>query len=420
MKAVLTDKLLRAIAGKGAPHEPIWDQHIRGLVARIGDRGGISFSAVGRQRGGGRVPIRLSIGRYPIVSLAEARERAKSLLRELYDGIDPRARRAAQQQAEAGKREEETAKRASFFSVVAEDFIRRHLAGKRTARAIELRIRRELLLRWRDQPISEIKRPDVVGMIDAIVDRGHPEAARQSFVYARRLFHWAVTRGLLEHAPTDHLNVADLIGAKKPRQRLLTDDELALVWRASETTTYPDGPYMMLLLLLGARRSELGNAVWAEFDLDKALWTIPPQRMKSDEGFVVPLPPKAVEILRALPRFASGYVFTARGNRPLNDFGAVKQRLDRCIAVLNDGRPMAAWTFHDARRTFRTGLSTLGVAPHIAELCLAHRQPGLARVYDLHKFEAEKRHALRAWTTRLLSIVELPPDKIVSLRSLSA
>jgi len=71
---------------------------------------------------------------------------------------------------------------------------------------------------------------------------------------------------------------------------------------------------------------------------------------------------------------------------------------------------------HDARRTFRTGLSTLNIPPHIAELCLAHRQPGLARTYDLHRFDQEKRHALNAWAARLLAIVEPRPDKVTPLR----
>ena len=85
-----------------------------------------------------------------------------------------------------------------------------------------------------------------------------------------------------------HLNAKDLIGAKKPRQRLLRDEELALIWRAAAQAPYPDGPYIQLLLLLGARRSELGQAAWSEIDLDRALWTIPPTRMKSGEGHCVP------------------------------------------------------------------------------------------------------------------------------------
>jgi integrase len=395
MRAVLTDKLIRGLTAKSQPHEPIWDQTLRGF--------GI--------RGGNRNPIRLQVGRYPTISLAEARERARALLRDLQDGIDPRERKAEQQRIEA-------ARQASRFAAVAEQFIQRHVAKARTANAIELRIRRELIVRWSDRPIAEITRADVVRMVDEIIDRGHPEAARQTFAYAKRLFRWAVARDVLHHAPTDHLNATDLIGAKKPRQRLLTDHELQLIWRAAAQAPYPDGPYVQLLLLLGVRRSELGQAVWGEFDLDRALWTIPPARMKSDEGFTAPLPPRAVEVLRSLPRFTSDYVFTARGARPLNDFGTVKQRLDRTIADLNGGEPLARWTLHDCRRTFRTGLSTLNIAPHIAELCLAHRQPGLARIYDLHRFDAEKRHALNAWAARLLAIVEPRPDKVTPLRRL--
>ena len=166
MKAVLTDKLLRALSAKGEPHEPIWDQNIRGFGIRIGDHGGVSFFAMGRPRGHGRNPIRLTIGRFPTLSLAEARERARSLLRELHDGIDPRLREAERIRIEA-------AKRANIFGAVAEEFLRRHVGQKRTARAIELRVRRELIARWGDRPITEISRADVVRLVDEIVDRAN-------------------------------------------------------------------------------------------------------------------------------------------------------------------------------------------------------------------------------------------------------
>jgi integrase len=410
VRAVLTDKLIRGLLAKGQPHEPIWDQALRGFGIRIGDHGGISFFAMARRRGGDRRPIRFTVGRYPALSLVEARDRARDLLRDLQDGIDPRERDAERHRIEA-------AKRANQFDAVAEEFIKRHVARARTANAIELRVRRELVARWGDRPIADISRADVVAMVDDIVDRGHPEAARQTLVYARRLFGWAIARGLLERAPTDHIHAKDLIGAKKPRQRLLTEGELRLIWRAAAETPHPNGSYVQLLLLLGVRRTELGQATWNEIDLDRALWTIPRGRMKSDEAHTVPLSPRAVEILRALPRFVSGYVFTARGTRALNDFGEVKRRLDLQIAKLNRDQPTEPWTLHDARRTFRTGLSTLGIAPHIAELCLAHRQPGLTRTYDLHRFDNEKRDALNAWASRLLAIVEpAAGDKVVALR----
>jgi integrase len=408
LKAVLTDKLLRALSAKGEPHEPIWDQTIRGFGIRIGDHGGVSFFAMSRPRGHGRNPIRLTIGRFPTLTLAEARERARSLLRELHDGIDPRLREAERIRAEA-------AKRANTFGAVAEEFLRRHVAQKRTARAIELRIRRELIARWSDRPITEISRADVVRLVDEIVDRGHPEATRQTFTYGRRLFSWALARDIygLGHSPFDRLNTRDLIGEKKPRQRLLSPLELALIWRASPEDLHPDGPYVRLLLLLGVRRTELARARWAEFDLDEALWTIPPGRMKSDEPHVVALAPPALEILNALPR-SSNFVFTARGDKPLNNFGELKQRLDLRINALNGDKPIEPFTFHDCRRTFRTGLSSLAIAPHVAEMCIAHRQPALHRTYDLHRFNAERRHAFNVWATYLTGVVSPAPKNVVT------
>jgi integrase len=407
VKATLTDKLIRGLIAKGVSHPPIWDQAVKSFAIRIGDSGGVSFFIAARVRGGSRTPIKISLGRYPVLSLADARIRAKAMLRDLADGIDPRRRASERERAEA-------VEQAHRFDTVAEDFITRHVARARTAKAIEQRIRRELISRWRDWPIGGITRAHVVAMVDEIVDRGHPEAARQSLTYARRLFSWAVARGLLAMSPADHLSGRDLVGAKKPRQRLLSDPELVLIWRATARLRYPDDPFIRLLLLLGVRRSELGRARWGEFDLAQASWTVPSTRMKGDEAHVVPLPPVAVEILRALPRFASDYVFAARGTLPLNDYGTIKMRLDQRIAAFN-GAPLEPWTLHDVRRTFRTGLSTLRIAPHVAELCLAHAQPGLARTYDLHRFEPEKRHALETWAAHLMRIVEPMPAVVVAL-----
>ena len=413
MKASITDKLLRSLAAKNQPHPPIWDKSLSGFGIRVGQRGSISFFAMRRQRGGNSKPIRIGCGSYPLVTLAEARERARAILRDLHDGIDPRQREADRQEAEA-------AELRNTYRAVAEDFITRHVGRKRTARAIELRIRRELIRRWGERPIVDIGRADVIAMLDEIIDRGHQGAAHQTFVYGRRLHNWAIARGVVEHSPFDRLNASDLIGRKQPRQRVLAQLELKLIWAATGGTpeeVYPNGQYIRLLLLLGTRIRELAQATWPEIDLFSALWTIPPARMKNDETHVIPLPSPAVEILKSLPRFATvDYLFSARGNRPLNDFGRIKNRLDGRIAELNDGKPIAPWTFHDLRRTFRTGLSTLGIAPHIAELCIAHRQSGLARVYDLHRFEAEKREAFNRWAAHLRSIAEPPPANVVPLR----
>jgi Arm DNA-binding domain/Phage integrase family len=280
MRTTLTERLLRALLAKRKQGKSIRDKTLTGFEARPGKQG-ITFSAVARLRGSGiRQPIRINVGRYPLMGLAEARDRARLLLRDLHDGVDPRTRKAEQLRAEAEGRQ---------FSIVAEQYIRQRLAGARTARTIEQLIRRDLVSVWGKRPIAAITRPDVSSLIVTIAERGHRETARHVLGWAKRLFRWAVARGLLEHSPAEHLGARDLLGAAEIRQRLLTERELRLIWRAAGETPYPDGPYVQLLLLLGVRRSELGQATWAELDLEQALWTINAARMKSNEGHTVPL-----------------------------------------------------------------------------------------------------------------------------------
>ena len=147
----------------------------------------------------------------------------------------------------------EAAERERRFDALAEQFIQR-LAAARTARAIALRIRRELIARWGDRSIDKISQVDIAGMVTEIAERGHREAARQTFTYARRLFRWAAARGVLNHAPTDYLNIKDLIGAKKARQRLLRDEELVLIGarpRRRPTPTVPTSSYCCCLVCAG-------------------------------------------------------------------------------------------------------------------------------------------------------------------------
>jgi len=406
VKRALSDRLLHSLAQPREHPEEVWDQLLPGFGCRVSKQGTVAFCVMKRPYGQRKL-VRLTLGRYPALSLAKARARARDTLRELQDGVDPRVRKAEDARTAA-------AKQANTFAAVAETFIVRHVASKRTAHAIEQLIRRELIPRWDQRPITDITRADVIALVDEIVDRGHPEAARLVFAYARRLFGWAVPRYGLEHAPTDHLSPKDLIGAKSFRRRVLNEREIALLWRATEgPEAY--GPYARLLLLLGIRRSELGRATWLEFDLDGATWTIPPGRMKSDEPHVVPLAPVVVEILRSLltPNArATSYVI---GGAPIH-YSRAKRWLDAAMTALNGGKAIPRWTWHDARRTFRTGLSGLKIAPHIAELAIAHGKQGLNRIYDQHEYDAELRHAFEAWAQRVMSIVAPLPEKVVSLR----
>jgi integrase len=406
MKRALSDRLLRSLARTHERPVEIWDQLLPGFGCRASQQGTVAFFVMRRPYGQKKL-VRLTLGRYPTLGLSDAREQARDVLRALQGGIDPR-----EKAAEARRRA--AAEQASTFAAVAEVFIARHVASKRTARSIESIIRRELIPRWGERPIANITRADVIALIDEIVDRGHPEAARQTFAYTRRLFGWAVQRYGLDRAPTDHVHPKDLIGPKRIRRRVLNDHEIALLWKA---TAGPEaayfGPYTRLLLLTGVRRTELGRALWSEFDLSAGLWSIPPGRMKSDEPHVVPLAPAAAaEILRLLPQ-RRGYVIGGGGS-PIH-YARAKKQLDARMTTFNGGRALPSWCFHDLRRTMRTGLSSLGIAPHVAELAIAHRQQGLHRVYDQHKFADEKRYAFAVWAQHVMNIAE-PPSNVTALR----
>jgi hypothetical protein len=169
MKRKLTDAFLRALAVKGEPGPDVWDTTVSGFGARIRAHGRIMFFATRRLRGGMR-PIRVTIGAYPLTPLADAREKAREALRDLAAGIDPRKVARA---------------KAVTFGAVAEEFIKRHVARKRSARNIELLVRRELIPRWGDKPIGDVSRRDVVNLMNEIIDRGHPAAAHQAFGYGK-------------------------------------------------------------------------------------------------------------------------------------------------------------------------------------------------------------------------------------------
>jgi integrase len=444
MKVKFSDKFLQSLCdpkpGKPSMLPPegkrvnIWDEHTPGLGLRLNSKGAVSFFVMRRPvrarrkgeetaNGGPKAkPVFLSLGTYPHVSLADARAGAAERLADLQKGIDPReaeteARRAkAAEETEQQKADE--ARKANLFAGVAETFIKRYVATKRTAGPIAQLVRRELVARWGAKPITDVGRGDVIAMIEEIGEES-PSAAHQALIYARLLFDWAIERGTygITASPCHPIKVARLIpDLPERRQRVLDDGELRLVWEAAwppDATAegiYPVGQFVRLLAVLGCRRGELAGMTWDEVDLGKAVWTLDGPRTKNGDPRIVPLPRLAVDILAAMPRFNGPHVFsTTYGKRPISGFAKIKQTLDRRIVKANGGNPIGGWRLHDLRRSMRTNLSALAILPLVAELMIGHRQRGVAAVYDLHAYEAEQRAGFEAWSNRLMSIVE-PSD----------
>jgi len=412
-KIVLKDSSLKAL--KPAPvgkRTKVWDALMPNLAVRVTDKGRRSFYTVAR-RAGDSSPTWHLLGIYPVMTLAEARTAAREALNALLEGKHPK--RLAEEKRKAADAAARDAV-ANTFGAVAEDFIRYYLPTIKSARVYEARVRRELIPALGTRPIAEIRRREIIALLKGIAERSGAEAARGTLVVLSRLLNWAVAQDLpgFEANPTASIKAGDTLGKAKARNRLLKDDELAAIWRATDSLSPPFAGVYRLLLLTGARREEIAAARWE--DLDAATLTIPAERAKNGEAMLIPLPAAAVALLATIPRFTGPFIFsTTAGQRPLGAFSQAKARLDAAIAA--QGTAIPPFVVHDFRRAVRSGLGRLGVPAVVAELCLGHRQRGIARVYDRHDYFAEKRDALARWERHLLGVVAPPAegDNVVAL-----
>ena len=413
VKRALNDRMLKSFkpAEAGKRYEAM-DSVVPGFGLSITSAGQKTFVLVARFPGS-KNPTRRAIGSYGAITLDKARQTARDWLESIQRGIDP---------GETAKRqrEDELSQRRNTFAAVAADFIRDKLSTERKGGEIEADIRREFIPRWGNLPIAQITESHVMDMVKAVKDRGKKYQAHNLLAEARRLFSWAIDQRAygLEFSPCDKLKPTKIIGKKIARTRVLGDDEWRALWRATEAMGYPYGPLLRMLALTGQRKSEVAEARWPEFDLAAKLWVIPASRMKMGAAHVVPLTDDVLELLRSLPRFSDGpHLFsTDRGVKPVNGFGQAKTKLDRLTAT-ELGRAVEPFVIHDVRRSMRTGLSALpGVPDLVRELVIAHTKPGLHKVYDLHVYEAEKRHALELWAAPLRNtITRQRLDNVVAL-----
>ncbi|CAO4151933.1 Prophage integrase IntA [Methylorubrum aminovorans] len=349
-------------------------------------------------------PRKLTLGPYPRLGLADAREAARTALRAVAEGRDP----AGEKQA---AKVEVAAVQTMRFGTVVADYIERYAKPRnRSWRETASFLTRTLDAtdKWQEKDVRAIGRKDVLDALDAVVARGASIHANRLFAALRRFFAWTVERGVLDASP--------MAGLKPPspeisRDRVLTDGELVAVWKAAGEVGYPFGPVVQLLILTGQRRSEVLEAEWREFDLDGATWTIPRERAKNDRAHVVPLAPQAVEILRALPRIGnrSRLLFTTTGETAFSGVSKATDRLQGLSAKhLPDGVNVEPWRLHDLRRTFASGCARLGVAVHVVEKALNHvsgTHSGIVGVYQRHEYGEERRRAMELWSAHLDGLV---------------
>jgi integrase len=400
---LLTDALLRA-AGPGEKLTELWDTRVSGLCLRISPGGVRTWTF--RYRPKDLMSFkRLSLGRYPEVSLSLARQRAQEKRVEVAGGADPQKERKAKRAASA-----------LTFDSLADDYLERYAKPhKRSWTNDALYLRAHVRNVWGQRPANRISRADAAALLDAIA-KAAPTSANRTQSILSRLFNWAVESGLLEANPLARMPKR---AKEKAKDRVLTHDEIRVLWAAlNDDGSVPAA--LRFVMLTGLRPGEAAGATIAELaDIDngaRARLEIPGSRMKAGRANVVPLAPMALRIVRAqLDRAVEGQehlfpsAFVDKGPVARHSLShALRRVIERFPDAKAIRRPYP--TPHDFRRSVGTGLAALGVPREDRLAVLAHAQTDVhAAHYDRYDRLAEKRRALEVWEAYVADIVSPAP-----------
>jgi integrase len=258
-------------------------------------------------------------------------------------------------------------------------------------------------------PIDRISRRDVAAQIVAIARENGKPAAGQARSKLSAFFTWAMKMGLVDANPV--IGTAQPKAAP-PRDRVLSDQELAAILKACDEDETDDlSRIMRLLILLPCRRQEVGGMAWSELDLDVGTWTIPAERAKNERAITLPLTDAALVIIRSVPRRAGrDQLFGSHHERGFSSWDRGKKSLDKKTGIAEP------WKIHDVRRTIATRLADLGTAPHVIEQILNHQsghKAGVAGIYNRSSYEPEVKQALAMWSDHVRSLADGGERKVL-------
>ena len=374
----LTDARVSAIAAPKSGRIEYPDDLVRGLRLRVGAGGRKAW--IVRTRAG-KALVNKTLGPYPLISLAAARDQAREFLINLAKEGEVRTKRT--------------------FGELADHWIE-HVAKVKNKSWHNQQRRLEIyvLPKWRNTDLASIRRSDVRDLIDGIDGIVAPGRA---LTIIRTLFRYAMGRDWVDASPAEAIPNPS---ADIPRDRYLDMDEVAHVYRAADLMGYPFAGFLKVLVLTGQRRTEVASMRWADIDLDAGTWVLASEDTKSARAHLVPLSPQVIELLKATPQFGP-FVWSSDGETHIKCYSQGKKKLDTLLVA--KGTTLRPWRLHDLRRTAATHMVRLGVAELVVGRLLNHAPQGVtAKIYALHSYEAEKRQAFNMWGDEIDRMVEAP------------
>jgi integrase len=334
----------------------------------------INYSIARRER-------RYTIGRWPDWSVLRAVKEARDLRQRIDRGESPLD----------GRRKQDGA--TTTLKAICEEYIKGDGKSLRTAEWREQVLKRLVYSELGAKRIGDIKRSDIVWLLDKIEDENGATMADRTLAVVRRIMNWHALRSDDFRSPIVR-GMGRVNPKKRARVHILIDEELRAVWRAAEASTGPFGRLVRFILLTGARRTEAAAMAWIELGGE---WTLPGARNKTKADLIRPL---SAEARAVLPAKVDGcdYVFTTDGAKPISGFTKFKLAFDKASGV-------TGWTLHDLRRTARSLMSRAGVPADHVERCLGHIMPGVHDVYDQYEYIEEKRDAFNKLAALIMEII---------------
>lgn len=373
----------------------IGDTKQQNLYLRLTPGGVASWSVRYCPNGSAGKQRRVTIGRYPDMKTPAARALAARYDAAAKQGHDLRAIQQ-REKAEAERAERTVA-----------DALRAYVAeyckkNQRRPKLVEQMFENHVYdSKFGKTPLAHVRRGDVVEFLQGLLHHKKLNAqVNRVHAQLRAALNWAVQRDWIDANPA--AAVRRQFTNEKPRERILSDDELKAIWAVADALEDPSRALVKCWILTAQRRDEVRQMRWEELDLAARIWRLPGSRNKGKRDHLLPLPKAITDILEKLPRLGP-YVFTCdvKGEKPY----AGQARLKKIIDRETKDKKLLPWTFHDFRRTARTGMSLLGVREEVAERVLNHAQGRLVAVYNQHEYMDEKRHALERWSQHVLRIV---------------
>jgi len=388
----------RGIAGLEAPEQgrtEYFDKTIPGFGLRVTSAGHRSWICLYRHKGEKR---RFTIGTYPQLGLADAREKAKEVLWRAAKGEDPAAEKKRQRQAET-------------FRDLAERYLDDHAkVNKRSWKADRNVIYKDLIPRFGSRKAAEISRREIRDLLKSIAERGAPIQANRTLEIVRKLFNWAIGEELVENNPCDHIAKPS---PENQRTRVLTADEIRRLWTALDARPPIFAAAYRLMLATAQRSIEVLGATHHEIS-DDGWWTIPPGRVKNKTEHRVWLSEIARREIAAIQPYNRGSLYLLPSRN-----GGHLRRLHKTHARLCKASEIPDFEIHDLRRTAASYMAATGISRLTVAKVLNHKEATVTAVYDRYGYGPEIRHALDTWGARIEKIVsgKEQSDKVTSLRA---